>query len=304
MRKFRTDKRIRDVVASPEAAKAVEEAGDVLGPNEIKAALGLATVEKNRSYILEEFVSVQAWAKPRGYEEQQTNRLLALGRVLLAEPALLKRVRAGKVTRENAVTLGRALRELKPTGEAKKEWLDKAETFSTKELRDRVEKAIEDSRQGKPTFPMRLQVTKAAKDGFHRVRDLMSNGKRPMLTEGQTFGRLVDYWRDRNDPFRVKKPKRRRGPTRGSTGRYVPRQVVWAVERRSKGTCEICGVRRAKHKMHLKTPHARGGGREESDLGHGCPECHFFYDCGVIVFDGFDDQGRLRWRFNPDALSE
>ncbi|MHC4339028.1 MAG: hypothetical protein ACYSX0_02270, partial [Planctomycetota bacterium] len=97
---------------------------------------------------------------------------------------------------------------------------------------------------------------------------------------------------------------RRRGPTRGSTDRYVPRQVIWAVERRSKGTCEICGVRRARHKIHLKTPHAKGGGREVEDLGHGCPDCHFLYDCGVIVFEGFDEEGRLRWRFNPDALPE
>jgi hypothetical protein len=44
MRRFRTDKRSRNVVASPEAAKAAEEAADVLGPNEVKGALGLATV--------------------------------------------------------------------------------------------------------------------------------------------------------------------------------------------------------------------------------------------------------------------
>jgi hypothetical protein len=304
MRKFRTDKRSRNVVASPEAVKAAEEAIDVLAPNEIKGALGLATIEKNRSHVLEKFVSVQAWAKSRGYEEQQAGRLLALGRVLLAEPALLKRVREGKVTRENAVTLGRALRELKPKGEDKKEWLDRAEKHSTKELRDLVEKAIEDARQGEPTLPMRVRVTKAAKEGFHRARLLMSNGERPMITEGQTFGRLVDYWRDRNDPLRMKKPKRRRGATRGTKDRYVPRQVVWAVERRSKRNCEICGVRRAKHKIHLKTPHALGGGREVEDLGHGCPDCHFLLDCGVIVFEGFDEQDRLRWRVNPDALPE
>jgi len=27
-------------------------------------------------------------------------------------------------------------------------------------------------------------------------------------------------------------------------------------------------------------------------------------DCGVIVFEGFDERGRLHWRFNPDALPE
>jgi hypothetical protein len=304
MRRFRTDKRSRKVVASPDAAKAAEEAATVLGPNEIKGALGLATIEQNRSYILEKLVSVQAWAKSRGYEEQQANRLLALGRVLLAEPALLKRVREGKVTRENAVTLGRVLRELKPKGEDKKVWLDGAEKHSTKELRSQVEKAIEDSKQGEATLPMRLRVTKAAKDGFHRARHLMSRGEPRMITEGQTFGRLVEYWRDRHDPRCKNKPKRHRGPTKGTRDRYVPRQVVWAVERRSEGTCEICGVRRARHKIHLKTPHARGGGREEEDLGHACPDCHFFVDCGVILFEGFDRQGRLRWRFHPEALPE
>ncbi|MHC4340571.1 MAG: hypothetical protein ACYSX0_10210, partial [Planctomycetota bacterium] len=53
-----------------------------------------------------------------------------------------------------------------------------------------------------------------------------------------------------------------------------------------------------------KTPHAKGGGREVEDLGHGCPDCHFLYDCGVIVFEGFDEEDRLRWRFHPDALPE
>jgi hypothetical protein len=65
--------------------------------------------------------------------------------------------------------------------------------------------------------------------------------------------------------------------------------------------CEICGVRRAQHKIHLKTPHALGGGREVADLGHACADCHFLLDCGVLVFEGFDEQGELGWRFNPAA---
>jgi hypothetical protein len=299
---FKVDKRSRDVIASPKAENAAIEAGSILGPNEIKAALGLATIEKNRSYILSRFVSAEAWAMAHAFEEQQAKRLLALGRVLLSNPDLRKRVCKGKVTRENAVTVGRALRELELTGAERRDWCDKAETLCLKTLRDEVDQAVENAKQGKPTFPMRLRVTKDAKEGFHRARHLMSNGKRHMITEGQTFGRLVDYWRAHNDPLRMPKPKRRRGPTKGTPDRYTPREVVFLVERRSKGWCEICGVRPAKHKIHLKTPHANGGGREVEDLGHGCPDCHFFVDLGVIVFEGFDDQGRLLWRFNLDRL--
>jgi hypothetical protein len=211
-------------------------------------------------------------------------------------------VRAGRVTRENVITVGRALRELDLTGEEKRVWLEKAEKLSSKTLRDAVDRAIEDAKQGKPTLAMRLLVTKDAKDGFHRARLLMSKGKRQLITEGQTFGRLVDYWRERNDPLLMPRPRRRRGPTRGTKDRYVPREVRVLVERRSRGRCEICGQRRAREMIHLKTPHARGGGREEKDLGHGCPDCHFFVDCGVILFEGFDGQGRIRWRFNPAML--
>jgi hypothetical protein len=302
---FKVDKRSRDVLAdvlaSPKAEMAAIEAGSILGPNEIKAALALATIQNNRSHVLSGFVSVEAWAKANHYEEQQAKRLLALGRVLLSSPDLRKRVCKGTVTRENAVTVGRALQELKLTGEERRDWCDKAEKLSSKTLRDEVDRAVENARQGKPTFPMRLRVTKDAKEGFHRAQLLMSKGRRSRISDGQTFGRLVDYWRERNDPLRMPQPKRRRGATKGTKDRYIPREVVFLVERRSKGWCEICGVRPAKHKIHLKTPHAKGGGREVEDLGEGCPECHFFVDCGVILFEGFDEQGRTRWRVNPGA---
>jgi hypothetical protein len=298
------DKRSRNVNASPKAEKAAIEAGAILGPNEIKAALALATIQKNRSYLLSEFVSVEAWAKAHNYEEQQIRRLLALGRVLLSNPDLRKRVCRRRVTRENAVTVGRALRELELTGEERRDWCDKAEKLSLKTLRDAVDRAIENAKQGKPTFPMRLRVTKDAKEGFHRAQQLMSKGKPRRITEGQTFSRLVEYWRDRNDPHCMNRPKRRRGPTKGTRDRYTPREVIFLVERRSKGWCEICGVRPAEHKIHLKTPHAKGGGREVENLGDSCLDCHFFVDLGVIVFEGFDEQDRLRWRIDPDKLHQ
>ena len=33
------------------------------------------------------------------------------------------------------------------------------------------------------------------------------------------------------------------------------------------------------------------------DLADACTDCHFLFDCGLIVFVGFDKDGRPRFRF-------
>lgn len=302
--RIRADARFRDVSPAPAAERAAREAFAEIARAEEKAARALATIERSRSYVRHGFTSVQAWAEDAGFGPHQAGRLLSLGRTLLAAPDLAPKVRSGRVPAEAAMSVGRVLREpaLELNAEQRQAWLLKAETTPPRALRAEAEKAIEEARQGRPTCALRLEVTTEARDGFRRARVLVSRGRRRLATEGETFGRLVADWLVENDPQLRAVPARRSGPTKGRRSRYIPREVRALVERRSNGSCEVCGVRRAVEKIHVRTPHARGGGREVDDLADACPECHVLVDAGVFRFAGFDERQRPQWQFDPGAV--
>ena len=299
--KVTAHRRVREVRPAPGAEKAAREALREIARAEVKAARALATIERSRSHVRSGCASVQAWAAEAGYGPVHTNRLLALGRTLFRAPELTAPVRAGQVPAESAVTVGRVLLEptLKLDAEQRAAWIEKARTVPPRELRKEADKAVEEARRGAPTFHLRLLVTREARDGFRRARILMSRGKLRWVTEGEAFGRLVEDWRSRNDPCVRPLPARRAAPTGGRRSRYISRRVFAQVERRSGGLCEVCGVRRATEKIHIKTPHALGGSREADNLADGCPECHVMVDAGVFVFAHFDAQGHPKWRFDP-----
>ena len=302
--RVQADERSRDVSPAPAAERAAREAFREIARAEEKAARALATIERRHAHVRHGFASVHAWAAEVGYGPWQTNRLLALGRTLRAAPVLALKVRTGKVTAEAAVSIGRVLREpaLELNAAQRQGWLAKAETTSPRALREEAEKAIEEARQGRPTCALRLRVTVAARDGFRRARLLMSKGRRRTISEGETFGRLVTEWLVSHDPRLRPLPRRRSGPTAGRRSRYIPRHVRALVERRSGGTCEICGVRRATEKIHFQTPHAQGGGREVEDLADSCRDCHVLLDAKAYEFAGFDADGHPQWTFHPDAV--
>ncbi|MHC4550306.1 MAG: hypothetical protein ACYTEZ_16170 [Planctomycetota bacterium] len=302
----RADKRSRDVVASPQAEKTAKELQSLHAETEIKVAKALATLEKNHSYVLANHVSIRSWAEAHGYDPGETRRLLALGRALISHPDLDRKVRSGRVSRENAVIVGQVFSEpeLKLTAKERKAWMERASTTSSKVLRDQAERAIEKARQGAATIRMSFLVRKEARDSFRRVRQLMSKGRPRLITEGMAFGRLVKDWRAHNDPQLKPLPRRRSGPTKGGGSRRRPRQVDALVERRSDGMCEFCRERRATHKIHLTVPHAKGGSREADNIGDACATCHVWVDAGVIVVTGFDEQGGLVWKLNPDRLRD
>ncbi len=302
--RVRSDQRSREVHPAPGAERAAREARHDIAEAEVRAAKALATIERSRSYVRRGFASVDAWAADVGFGPRQTWRLLALGRTLVAAPELDARVRSGSVPAESAASVGKVLLEpaIELNPEERREWLRKTWTVPPRALHEQAVRAVEEARQGEPTLPLRFLVTKAAKDGFHRARLLMSKGEPRWITEGETFGRLVRDWLLVRDPRMGPLPSRRSGPTQGRRSRYVPRKVAAIVERRSGGQCEICRVRRATQKIHARTPHARGGSREPDNIADACGDCHVLVDAGVFAFSHFDKSGRPQWDFHPGSL--
>jgi len=304
-----SDKRSRKVEPAPEAERTAREARVPLARAEAAAAKALATIEQRRSYLLTGYRSVYAWARDAGYAPQQARRLLKLGRALLDEPDLESKVAEGHVPPETAAHIGRLFRDpvVELDEEQRAQWKRRAEDDDPERVRHDVEQTIEDARQGAPTFPLRFQVTKATKDGFHRVRRLMGQGKRTMPTNGEAFGRLVREYLLGNDPLEQKLP--RQGPTRNKDrdgegqSRYVSRRARAIVKRRSGGTCEICGERRAIELIHL-VPFAGGGSNEADNLVDGCRDCHVLYDADVYRFSHHDEDGRPVFDLDQDKLRD
>jgi hypothetical protein len=298
------DQRSREVGSAPEAERAALDGLRTIAKGEHQAAKALATIEKERAHVRSGYTSAQAWAEANGFGDQQARRLLALGRTLAEAKELEPKMRSAEVPSDSVLAVGKVLLEpaLELKAAERDAWLEKACSLPPRELREEANRAVEEARQGEITYPMRFHVTRTAKDGFQRSRLLMSKGQTCLISEGQTFGRLVHDWLDRHDPRRTPLPQRRRGPTDGTPSRYRPRQVDALVERRSGGTCEVCGVRRAVEKIHLRKPHAEGGSREVDNLADGCRECHVMVDAGVFRFSHFDEQERPQWAFHPGSL--
>lgn len=304
--KVHADKRSREVKPAPAAERIAQEAVGTIRGAELRAAMALASIERKRAYVVSGYTSTQAWAEAHGYGDQQARRLLVLGRTLEAAPEFERQMRWGAVPADSVIAVGKVLLEpaLELTAAERKIWLEKACTLPPRQLREEANRAVEEARQGEVTYPMRFHVTRTAKEGFDRTRVLMSKGESRLISEGQTFGRLVRDWLDTHDPRCRPLPRRRSGPTQGTRSRYRPKQVDAIVERRSGGICEICGVRRAVEKIHIREPHAKGGSREADNLADGCRECHLMVDARVFRFSHFDEQGRPRWTFHPGSLQD
>ena len=269
-------------------------------------AKALAAIERRRAYIVSGYTSAQAWAEANGYGDQQARRLLAIGRALGAAPELDRKVRARTVTFDAVLAVGKVLCEpaMELTAAQRRYWVERASVLPPRQLRAEVNRAVEEARQGEPTYPMRFHVTLAARDGFRRTRMLMSKGQPRLISEGQTFGRLVEAWLAGHDPRLRPLPKRRSGPTRGTRSRYRPKQVDAIVEQRSGGICEICGVRRAVERIHIRERHAQGGSREADNLADSCRECHVMVDAEVFRFSAFDERGHPQFTFHPRSLPD
>jgi len=300
----RADERRCEVEAAPEAERFVSEHARQFTALEADLARSFAEIETKRSYLVHGAPSLQAWAETRGYGPRQVRQLLALGRALVASPRLEERVRAGRVTTESAAEVGRLLADpaVRRGGVDEAAWIRRAESLPPRALKDEVVAAIERANQGDSTVPIRLQVTRRARDDFRRARLIASRGRRRLLTEGTTFGIVVGAYLERHDPQRKPLPARRSESAGKGRDRRIPARVRAQVERRSGGLCEICGVRRAVEKMHLRVPHARGGARQLDNLADACHQCHMLADAGYYTFSHFDAEKRPVWVAHAERL--
>ncbi|MHC4846927.1 MAG: HNH endonuclease [Planctomycetota bacterium] len=297
-----TDQRRCAVEPAPEAERVLRSQARRFASLEADLARALAEVENKRSYLLHGARSVQEWAEKQGYGPRQVRQLLDLGRALIASPRLEAKVRAGKVTAESAAQVGRVLADEAVQAE-EAEWLRRAESMPPRQLKDAAVAAIEEAHQAESTIPLQLRVTRSARRGFQRARQLLSRGQRKLVTEGETFGVLVDDFLERQDPQRRPLPQRRAASARKGRSRRIPARVVAELERRSGGRCEICRGRRAVEKMHLQVPHARGGTREVDNLADACHQCHLLADAGYYRFARFNGAGQPEWTAHPERIS-
>jgi hypothetical protein len=302
---LQADERRCEVESAPEAERFVCAQARRFSELEADLARAFAEIEAKRSYLAHGARSLQAWAESRGYGPRQVRQLLALGRALAASPRLEKKVRAGRVTTESAAEVGRLLADPAARREGVDEslWLRRAESLPAAAFKAEVTAAIEAANQGESTVPIRLQVSRRARDGFQRARRLASRGRSRLLTEGAAFAVVVDHYLERHDPVRCELPARRSESAGRGRNRRVPPRVRAEIERRSGGICEICRARRAVEKMHLRVAHADGGTRELDNLADACHQCHVLADAGFYTFSHFDAENRPTWDAHPDKFA-
>jgi hypothetical protein len=208
-------------------------------------------------------------------------------------PTVEDRVRGRRMPVDNAAQLGRLFRAVGAVPESdRSEWVRAAEVTSPWRFMKLVRQALEDAAQAERTVSLGLSVTESARDDFRRARELASRRAGRILTEGQAFAVVVRRYVAGEDERLVGTKKRRVGPTEGLPGRrYVPAAVQRAIRKRADDRCEVPGCSHGGflQLMHVRTPHASGGAREEHDLALGCSTHHVLLDAGVIRFAGWDE---------------
>ena len=116
--------------------------------------------------------------------------------------SLEDRIRAGRLSAENAASVGKLLAKPGLIGPGEN-WLRAAETMRVHDLRRRVNERLEQAAQGVPeVVPITVHVPARTRDDFARAGDLASREARTRLTEGQTFALIVSRFLDATDERR------------------------------------------------------------------------------------------------------
>jgi len=294
----RADRRHCKVEEAPEAEKLIADSVLPWACRQADLGLAMVEIERKKSYLRHGFRSARAWVESLGYGPKAVRHMMALGRALRESPVLESRVRAGKITTEAAVELGRLFAHVEDAD--REAWLRKAESMPARDFADAVNKAIEEARQQEETVRLKLDVTRSAVKNFRRCRRLLSKGPGKWLTEGQTFAHVVADFVLRHDPTR-REPRKGRGAK--TDGRYIPVDVRDAVEARSGGFCEMCLALKATCKCHLKAL-SEGGEATVENIVDGCGGCHLLLDAGYYTIRGFDENDKPIFDTHPEVLEE
>src|SRR5688572_24958099 len=221
-----------------EAAKArFLEALAAMRASALAAARALVELDRDGHFVFDGCASIGEFGERHGAAAPETRELLSLGRALEACPELEEHVRAGRVPLRAAALIGRVVAEpsfLRPGDD----WLGWATSESTKELRRRVDRRVEESRRGTDDVePVTVFLSPEGRDDLRRARSIASRKAERALTEGETVETAVDHYLRTFDPARRAAGSRRLPHTSTVAGRYVPRAVERTLRDRDGDRC-------------------------------------------------------------------
>lgn len=280
--------------------EAWEDVAPALRGVELRAALALAAIDRDRAWSEVGCSSIGHFGERYGIAAERARVLAGAGRAVLELPHLEARLRGGHLSLEAAAVVGSVVSrpELLEEGD---DWVEWAERVPLKVLRRQVRRREEEARTGgAPVVPVQVFVREDARDDFARAREIASAKAARALTEGETFETVVDHYLDTFDPDRVAAGTRRVPDTAMVNGRYVPMAVRREVDARQGHRCAVpyCDNTIFLEKAHI-VAHARGGDREADNLLLLCSWHHDELDAGWISMTGtatkpvfLDPQGR------------
>ena len=280
--------------------EAWEDVAPALRDVEIRAAIALAALDRDRAWSEVGCSSIGHFGERYGIAAERARVLAGAGRALLELPHLEARLRGGHLSLEAAAVVGSVVCRPELL-EEDDDWVEWAERVPLKVLRRQVRRREEEARTGgAPVVPVQVFVREDARDDFARAREIASAKAARALTEGETFETVVDHYLDTFDPDRVPAGTRRVPDTAMVNGRYVPMAVRRELDARQGHRCAVpyCDHTIFLEKAHI-VAHARGGDREADNLLLLCSWHHEELDAGWISMTGtatkpvfLDPQGR------------
>lgn len=336
MASITTDRRAIEAEPDPECERLVAATAAEYLDIRLRLARLLLRIEQCGTFHLSACSSVVQYAVGVGIPAAEARCLVDLGRALESQPAdpaddggagrpsapaesVETLIREGRLHVEKAALVGKLLAKpecLRP-GE---NWVERAETLRTPELRREVQQRIEESAQGVvPLVSVTVQITERAREEFHRARVIASREAAIHLTEGQVFTRIVRSYLDARDERRRAAGTRRVGPTSGAPDeRYIPADARREVLARSGDRCEVpgCALDTFLEFAHVDR-HADGGDREADNLLRLCHVHHTQFDADCLLLGewrngrpvfrnarGEELTAGLRPRERPDDLAD
>jgi hypothetical protein len=308
MRAITTDHRRIDVDPDLGAHESAVSHARSFVEAQLLLARDLLRIDATRTYTEIGCASIEEYGVRIGVSATDARRLVDLGRSLdVAPPSTVnansvppanveEAVRQGLLSAQKASLAGRLLgdpRLLRPDENA----VDLVAKSSVRRILDLIRERREECALGRPVTPITLAVTHEAKEDFARARAVASVQSGRMLTDGETFGVVVEHYLDQEDPLRRGEAPRRLADTcKIPESRTVPAAVERAVRLRADERCEVpaCPNRTFLQFAHAE-PHRDGGSREADNIVRLCTRHHLLFDAGVIRLAGWDG-GRPSFR--------
>jgi len=256
--------------------------------SQLQAAKSLVEIDDCGHVVFEGCASIGEFGERYGISASDTRRLLAMGRAIEAYPEVEQKVREGRIPVASAAVIGWVVTKpgLLREGDS---WVEWAETESTRDLMERLERRREEVvlDPDANVIPLQFFVSRATKRRFDRASVLAWRKEGTPLTKGQVFNCLLDHFIDAFDML-AKRPRRRRmADTRGRPGRARAAEVKRELMMRG---ADRCSVPFCDNKTFLENAHgvakAEGGDQESPNTSRDCTAHHTMVDAGQMQMRG------------------